>query len=278
MNYQIIKLTDFFPSIKLTQKFEPTLTAYCPDNSPEIDMKRLRPSVLICPGGGYAYTSEREAEPVALQFLARGCNAFVLRYSCSPERYPAALLEVSAAVALIRRRAAEFNADPHKIAVCGFSAGGHLATCAGLLWNEPFIADTLKIEKRDNRPDGMILCYSVITSGEKAHRDSFDALLGKNADQQVLAKLSLENRVHDDVPPAFIWHTFEDSCVPVENSLFLASALRKHNIPFELHIYPYGDHGLSLCTSEVNGNKSSNPHCSTWVGLAGEWIKLTFGK
>ena len=277
MNCQVMKLRDFFPGIPADDGFEPTLTCYCHDNTPEIDARRRRPAIVICPGGGYSFTSDREAEPVALAFLPRGYNCFVLRYSCAPARYPAALLEVSAAVALVRQKAGEFQVDTAKIAVCGFSAGGHLAASLGTMWNEPFIGERLGIPQGMNRPDAMILGYPVITSGEKAHRDSFTKLLGEGASKEEVERVSLENRVHGDVPPAFIWHTFDDDLVPVENSLLFASALRANNIPFELHIYASGPHGLSLCNREsVGEGQMINPHCATWVELCEQWLKHTF--
>jgi acetyl esterase/lipase len=277
MNYKVINLSEYFPMLSKAEAFEPTLTIYCHDNTKEIDPNRRRPGILICPGGGYAFTSDREAEPVALSFLSRGYNTFVLHYSVAPERYPTALLQASAAIALIRQHAEEFNTDPECIAICGFSAGGHLAASLGTLWNEPFIEETLKIKKRINRPNAMILGYPVITSGEKAHRGTFENLLGKEASKKIVDSMSLENRVHADVPPTFLWHTFEDGAVPVENTLMFATSLKKHEIPFELHIFPEGQHGLSVCSYESgNTNPLINPHCANWVGLCDEWLRLTF--
>ena len=277
MYYETIKLNEIFPQLPQNQNFEPTLTAYCSENTSEIDLNRKRPSILICPGGGYEFTSDREAEPVALKFLSLGYNAFVLRYSVAPERYPTALLQVSAAMTLIRRQAKKFNADTDQIAVCGFSAGAHLACSLGVFWNEPFLAKTLMIEKGSNRPDAMILAYPVITSGEYAHTGSFDCLLGKDASQELKDKMSLENQVSKEVPPTFLWHTFSDPVVPVENSLLFAGALKNSRIPFELHIYPEGPHGLSLCDYETaNTDDFLNPHCGTWVNLCDQWLKLLF--
>ena len=277
MYYETIRLNQYYPQLPHNNRFEPTLTAYVSENSGEINLNRKRPSVLICPGGGYEFTSDREAEPVALKFLSLGYNAFVLRYSVAPERYPTALLQVSAAVALIRRQAEKFNADADQIAVCGFSAGAHLACSLGVFWNEPLLAQTLAIEKGSNRPNAMILAYPVITSGEYAHTGSFDCLLGKDASQELKDKMSLENQVNKEVPPAFLWHTFSDQAVPVENTLLFAGALKKWNIPFELHIYPEGRHGLSLCDYETSGTEDQlNPHCGSWANLCDEWLKLLF--
>lgn len=279
MYYETIKLNEHFPQLPKNPGFEPTLTAYCRENFSEIDLNRKRPSILICPGGGYEFTSDREAEPVALKFLSFGYNAFVLRYSVAPEKYPTALLQVSAAMAMIRREADKFNANPDQIAVCGFSAGGHLACSLGVFWKEPFLSQTLGFEQNLNRPNAMILAYPVITSGQYAHTGSFDCLLGKDAPQELKDKMSLETQVSKDVPPTFLWHTFSDQTVPVENTLFFADALRKHQVPFELHIYPDGSHGLSLCDDETaREERMLNPHCSTWANLCAEWLNTVFSK
>lgn len=264
---------------RLAEYREPTLTAYCPDNSEEINKDARRTSVLICPGGGYTFVSDRESEPVALAFAAMGYNAFVLRYDCEPVRYPQALLQVSAAVAFIRSKADLFNADVNKIAVCGFSAGGHLTASLGTLWDEPFLRETLGIERGANRPNALILGYPVITSGKYAHRGSFNALLGENATPEMLKQLSLETRVSKKTPPTFIWHTFEDDAVPVENSLEFARALRENGVPFELHIFPWGGHGLSLCNKlTARFEHQIIPHCANWLPLCHEWLELLFEK
>lgn len=256
---------------------EPSLTAYCPDVSEELNTDARRITVVICPGGAYEFCSFREAEPIALAFNNLGYNAFVLNYSVAPQRYPQALLELSASVSFIRNNSKRFHADPEKIIVCGFSAGGHLAASLGVFWNENFIKDSLGIERGANRPDGMILGYPVITSGDYAHKYSFECLLGKNASPEQMDKMSLEKHVCDKTPPAFIWHTFSDDCVPVENSLLFANAMKKYNIPFELHIFPEGGHGLSLCTEITSKNSSQiNPHCANWFSLCHEWLELNF--
>lgn len=276
MIYETFRLRDHFANIP--GDYDVTLTAYCPDNSPEIDKSRKRPTILICPGGGYEFTSDREAEPVALRLLPLGYNAFVLRYGVKAAKYPEALLEAAAAVAFIRNNAEKFNADANKIAVCGFSAGAHLAASLGVFWKEPFIAKTLGILEEKNKPNALILCYPVITSGEFAHKGSFKALIGNN-NPELLEKMSLEKQVNKDVPPTFLWHTFDDNTVPVENSLLFAKALKAYNVPFELHIYPHGCHGLSLCSDETSAAPELiNPHCASWLPLCNKWLKLVFNK
>ncbi len=251
--------------------FKPVLDTYI------LSGAKKRGAVLIFPGGGYEFTSEREAEPVAMQFNAAGYHAFVLYYSVSPRRHPQPLLDALRAMCIIRENADEWNVDPNRVAVCGFSAGGHLAASLGVHWDDPDIAGSPEINVELGRPDAMILCYPVITSGRFAHRDSFERLLGKEADKKLLSKMSLELHVSKNTPPAFIWHTFDDGLVPVENSLLLAQAMRSFNIPFELHVYPRGPHGLSLATEETGrGEWDISAHVSTWLGLSIQWLEEVF--
>lgn len=250
--------------------FIPTLTTYVLDDPMENRAKR--PAVVICPGGGYQFCSPREAEPIAAQFNAAGFHAFVLNYSVAPQfKYPRALEEVSMSVALVRENAEEWMVDQDKIAVCGFSAGGHLACSLGVLWNE----DVIKRADQANRPNAMILAYPVITAGEFAHTGSFDNLCQTEEQKKYN---SLETHVDGETPPAFIWHTYEDTCVPVENSLLLAGEMRKKEIPFELHIYQKGGHGLSTAMPDVGIEKNAvgteiSANVLGWPALAASWLK-----
>lgn len=252
------------------------LVTYIQEHSPDIGINK-RPLVLVCPGGGYERTSDREAESIALQFLAMGYHAAVLRYSCYPARYPTALLETAASILLIRKNADEWHVDSDKIIIQGCSAGGHLAASYGMFWNEDMIAHSLGLEEADRellRPNGMILCYPVITSGEFAHRSSFERLLGERQ-EELGEKMSLEKQVNADTPQAFIWHTFTDPAVPVENSLLLAGAMRKAGIAAEFHMYPRGGHGLALAnrlTATPDG-QAIQAECTSWIGLAHTWLE-----
>lgn len=264
---------------------ESRLITYIQDHYEEINIDR-RPLVLVCPGGGYGYTSARESEVLAMQFLAMGYHAAVLKYSCAPARYPVALTELAAAVALIRGHAEEWHVDAKALIVLGCSAGGHLAASLGAFWNEEFLAKAVGIEGGDSRllrPDGMILCYPVITSGEFAHRGSFINLLGEKEGKgerwedsgSLLRKLSLETRVTEDFPPSFIWHTFPDGSVPVENSLLLVSALRRAGVSTEFHMYPEGGHGLGLANrlTQTREGWAIQEECTTWISLVHTWIE-----
>lgn len=251
------------------------LTVYLLDNTPEIDAARRHPMVLICPGGGYTMTSDREAEPVALAFLAKGFHVAVLRYTISPQGYfPTQLFETARAMEWIRTHAEEWHCDTERIVLCGFSAGGHLAASYAALWNRAFIRNTLGLSAEMLRPNGAILCYPVITSGDFAHRYSFDALLGKRRDSaEMLRLVSVEKQVGGDVPPMFIWHTFSDDTVPVENALNMAAALAAYKIPVELHIFPKGGHGLSLCDERTTScSYGIQSDCAVWMDMASRWL------
>lgn len=252
------------------------MKTYLIEDSPELAIEK-RPVVIVCPGGGYEFLSDREGEVLALQYAAMGYHAVVLHYSIAPAVFPAPFLEMAGCVRLLRQRAEEWHIDPDKIIVEGSSAGGHVAAGYGMFWKEDFVAEGIGLGEADReilRPNGMILNYPVITSGEFAHRGSFVNLLGDRY-EELLEKVSLEKQVNGDTPPAFIWHTFTDGCVPVENSLLLVSALRKAGIPVEFHMYPAGGHGLSLAsnlTESPSGNEIE-PCCQSWIRLVHTWLK-----
>lgn len=252
------------------------LITYIQDASESMAIDK-RPLVLICPGGGYGYTSDRESEPVALAFLAMGYHAAVLRYSCAPARYPTSLLELASSMLLIRKNAEEWHVDTDRIIVQGCSAGGHLAACLGMFWDEDFLAEELGLQAGEHdllRPRAMLLCYPVITSGEYAHRESFQRLLGER-EAELSEQLSLEHQVSDKTPEAFIWGTYEDGSVPMENSLLLVGAMRRAHIPVEYHLYPKGGHGLALATrlTQTSDGRHVQESCATWVELAKNWIE-----
>ena len=242
------------------------LETYLTDNR-AVEPERRRPLALIFPGGAYAWRSDREAEPVALRLLALGIQAAVVRYSVAPAHYPKALEEAAEAVAYARDHAEEWLCDPHRIAVMGFSAGGHAAAHIGLKWYQ-------MPQGKNCRPDAMILSYPVITSGEYAHRESIENLLG-DAYENLKEEASLERFVRKDTPPVFLWHTREDGCVPVENSLLLAEALCRQGVDFELHVWQRGGHGLSLSSDQVYpaGAGDIRPECQEWIDMAARWLR-----
>ena len=252
------------------------LYTYFLDSSIEMRPNEKRPVILMCPGGGYEMTSDREAEPMAMQFLAMGYHVAVLRYSVCPARYPAALLQVAESVLYLKEHADEYHIDPEKIVVQGCSAGGHLAANYGIAWNSPFLTKLMGMENDPERlcVAGLLLCYPVITSGEKAHEESFRNLLGEQYEEKK-EELSLENQVTPDTPPTFLWHTATDETVPVENSLYFFQACLQQGVSAELHIYPVGGHGLSLANEETcraNGI-GVQKECQSWIGLAQTWLE-----
>ncbi len=255
-----------------TCEFTPKYYRYIHDSSNEIGEK-IRPTLIVCPGGGYYMTSDREAEPVASEFFAHGMNVYVLRYSVFPCRFPQALLELATLVKLVRDEANETKADINRIYVAGFSAGGHLAASLGVHWNAEFLKSALGFND-EHKPNGLILSYPVITSGKFSHRGSFEALLNNCENKEELENLlSLELQVSKDTPKTFLWHTFDDNAVPVENSLMFAMELRKNKVPCELHIFPSGVHGLSICNENSANNESQiNPYCRSWVDHAIKFI------
>ena len=253
------------------------MTLFLQEPSGEIDGGRKYPCVIVCPGGGYRFTSDREAEPVALRYAAMGYSAAVLRYSTGGVKFPIQLCELSLAVAFLRRRE-EFHVEPQKIAVCGFSAGGHLAGSLCNLWNLPLLRDLLPLKEGENKPDAAILSYPVISSGKYAHKGSFANLLGEGTPEPVKALLSLENSVNEKNPPCFLWHTAEDGSVPVENSLLYAMALRDKRVRMELHIYPEGPHGLSLAEySTTNIDKLKSRSAAMWFPQSVRFLDEVFG-
>lgn len=235
------------------------------DMSPKIRWK-ARPAVVLCPGGAYEFTNDRESEPVAMAFLGMGFHVFSLRYSTEKGSWPEALLELALAIKIVRRRAKEWNIDSERIIVVGFSAGGHLAAEYCCKWNQKWLADKLDANIQQLRPSALVLGYPVITAGTYSHERSLKNLLGDQDRPEQRRNISLEYQVGPHVPPTFLWHTANDEMVPVENSLLFASALSASGVPFELHIYPFGAHGISLgnrCTAEYD--RHLNDYCCAWM-------------
>jgi acetyl esterase/lipase len=238
-------------SLNLTHK-NVTLTAYLLDRSPEMLNTWVRPAVLVLPGGGYYSCSDREAEPIALAFLAEGYQAFVLRYSLGENAaFPRPLNDAEEALALIRAKAEEWAVDPGKIAVCGFSAGGHLAAALGTMGRV--------------RPNALILAYPCIL-------DSISKILAAPVP-------SLEQQVDRQTPPTFLFATAADQLVPVEHSLQFAVALDRARVPFEMHIFQNGTHGLSLAKPVTSSGMRMmvDDDAAKWMGLSIAWLENLFG-
>ena len=256
---------------------ETHLTTYILDAYEELPEDLTRPLILICPGGAYRMTSDREAEAVAVKFMSMGYHTAVLRYSVAPAVYPAALHQLAKAVSILRKGSDRWLIDPEKILVMGFSAGGHLAASLGVFWNKGEITEELKVSADEIRPNGMILSYPVITSGQYGHQESFQNLLGKRY-EELREKMSLENQVDQDTPRTFIWHTFEDTTVHPENSISFVRSMVKHGVPVEYHLFPEGIHGVGL-GNELTANPDGRGivrACGEWSSLCEKWLNREF--
>lgn len=243
---------------------KPTITPYLPEPG-----KACGSAIVICPGGAYAGLANHEGNDYALYLNQFGVTCFVLKYRLGSRgyRHPAMLQDAQMAVRIVRARAAEWKIDPNKIGIMGSSAGGHLASTLLTHFDngKPDAQDP--VERQSCRPNFGILCYPVITLGENTHSGTKQNLLGKNPDPELVKFLSNELQVTPDTPPCFIWHTWEDKAVKIENSLDFAYALRKAGVPFDLHIYQKGAHGIGL----KDKPPFNNPH--PWARDLIFWLK-----
>ncbi|MDO5291920.1 MAG: alpha/beta hydrolase [bacterium] len=295
---------------------------YIQENSVEMGDKKKRPAIVVCPGGGYSFTSDREAEPIALSYAAKGYHAFVLRYSCGEYgAMPAPLNELAKTVYTIRERSEEWNIDPDKVVLTGFSAGAHLAASLGVFWNNKDLLLEYDNNRESIKPNGLIICYPVIDLFSSVKKmdigiegypeyDQIDFKIHKNADpEKVFVReggrtyvdfenhmnayifggtdytkeqeefYSLQNHVSKDTPPTFIWHTTKDGLILPANSLKFANALYENQVPFEIHMFGEGGHGLALANEVTEVNPwEVNKNCEPWFELAITWVKTLFGK
>ena len=282
------------------------LTTYVIGESGELHDQGKRPAVLICPGGAYMSCSDREAEPVALRFATMGYHAFVLRYSTYDERgkyvvefggtveprekiqHPQPMRDIGKAMVYIGEHEEEWMVDTKRIAVCGFSAGAHNAAMYSVYWNKPVITEYLGVEAKRIRPAAAILGYMLsdyVYSKEVADAGNDELFAISNTvflgtptpSDELLLEVSPARQVNQDTPPTFIWATYGDTLVPVQHSLRMANALAEHKIPFEIHLFEKGDHGLSVATQAAAVAKSQmNPDVAKWTDLAEAWLEKRF--
>ena len=259
---------------------EVTLQTMLHAASPEIT-KGARPAMIVFPGGGYWFTSDREAEPIASAYFAEGYNCFILRYTVGERaKVDHPLYDAAAAVAYVRTHAAEYNIDPHRIAVIGFSAGGHLAGYIATCWHRSDISEILGMESSLFRPNAAILGYAVVTNNVPTNKVTFDNLLGTDRTPELNARANLDMHVDERTCPCFIWHTAADTSVPVANSLAFARALTDKGIGCELHIFPMGGHGLSRANAETTPDGATLPYnipyVARWVEWSFKWLEQVF--
>src|SRR5581483_1143028 len=240
----------------------PTISLYRPPAD-----KATGAAIVVCPGGGYGRLADHEGHAVAVWLNNLGVTAAVLKYRLGPKyNHPAMLSDAARAIRTLRARAAEWKLDPQRIGIMGFSAGGHLASTAATHFDDGNAQAEDPIERVSSRPDLAILCYPVITFTEPyLHRGSRDNLLGKNPDPALIELLSNEKQVTARTPPTFLFHTADDSGVPVENSLMFAEACRRNKVPVELHVYETGRHGVGLA--------QDNPVLKTWPEMLANWLR-----
>ncbi len=251
------------------------LDVFLRDNAYEFVDHSHRPCVLICPGGGYEFVSDREGEPIAAAFIQAGYQTCVLHYAVRPGKTGAFLGDIplnqaAAALRTIRENAEEWGIDPNKVTVLGCSAGGHLAGSLGVFGSDP--GRISGAENGLSQPNAMILCYPVITAGEHCHEDSIFNLSGLPMGDPGREAYSLEKNVSSTTCPAFIWQTTVDDCVPVENAMLMASAMQRRHIPYELHLYTEGCHGLSTADHCAGQGNLIDDHVATWTKLAMQWL------
>ncbi|MFC0329173.1 alpha/beta hydrolase [Paenibacillus sepulcri] len=242
-----------------TEEDRPALTAYLVEG-------KGSGAVIVVPGGGYGMRANHEGEPIALWLNSIGISAFVLRYRVAPYRYPSALTDIQRAVRYVRHRASEWGMDTGKIGVLGFSAGGHLTATAGTLFDRGEADADDPVDRQSSRPDLLVLCYPVITMQPPySNEGSKKNLLGSEPEEHLVQLMSMEQQVTEDTPPTFLWHTSDDAGVPVENSLMFASALSRAGVPFDLHVYEHGRHGLGLAEEDK--------HVASWTSVCELWLK-----
>lgn len=262
MNVEKIRLNKFY-NVK-----GGTLTTYIADMPLDSGKGWVRPAVIICPGGGYAFCSKREMEPVAFEFLARGYNAFVLDYLCVDDgvAYPEQLLELAVSVDYVKKNAKDFCINPNEIFAVGFSAGGHLVAC---LSTDYTIAECKYTGKIDAKINGAGLIYPVI-SDKYFHIDSFKNLKPSN---NQIDETRVDENVCKRTVPAFIFSTFMDKTVPSINAIKYAEALATSNIPYELHIYKNGGHGMSTANAEINKTVEGIARNKSWISDCAEFFR-----
>lgn len=265
----------FTVEFKPFEDTEGKVVGYVHDQITEMPVHREKyPVMVVVPGGGYQFVSQREADPIALEYLSAGYNTFILTYSCGENaKNFTPLKELSQTLITIRENAVKWNCDPDKIAVVGFSAGGHLCASLATLWDHEELKKVFDTKNGMNKPNAAVLSYPVITADEDAHKGSILHVSGCEEGTEGYKFFGLDHQVSEKTCPCFLWHTVEDQSVPVENTIKFITALQKNKVSFECHILPTGWHGMSVCTEETG---SCDPYNAKWMPLSIQWLAKVF--
>ena len=269
-----------YEKIKLDHGRDTWLCAYVHDDTPTYGYEQGRPSIIILPGGAFAFLSPYEAEPVALTFLQKGFNTYVLYYTVGDEcSYPEVLIECSEAIMLVRDRAETWHNDPAKVYLMGFSAGACLAGVSATQWNDPQISAALGVAPEYIRPDAAVIAYGCWdNSGTIWNDPEFVNPEASDFPKSCPPQLDMINYVGPHVCPLFVWHNQRDKYVPVRNALMIAEKLCELKIPVELHLYTGGEHGMSIADPRCCMNESAtklaeaNPNIRLWPDLCANWL------
>ncbi len=294
--------------IKLYENREDvTLTTYVLDDSHEMLGGKTRPAILVCPGGAYAFCSDREAEPIALKYASMGYHAFVLRYSVynkgkfinpmeenlpldEDSLFPNAMCDIGAAMLYIKDHAEEWLVDKDKIILTGFSAGAHNSAMFCTHWDGEILAKRFGRDKEDLRPAGAILGYGYydwvvfrdmevpdLMARKMNEAIDFSYFGTRHPSKEQLAEASPAFHVTENCPPMFLWNTIDDNTLPAEQTVIMALALAKAKIPYEVHTFGIGDHGLSTCDEASASNMEQvNANVGQWLPLANDWLRRNF--
>lgn len=240
----------------------------------------MRGGVVVLPGGAYVMHGNCEGEPIAMDFAAAGFNAYLLKYSVAPHAgFPNSAADVCRALKLIRQRAGTFHQDEDKLALCGFSAGGHLAACVGTMWNRADLLEASECTGEEGKPNALILGYPCITADLQGQADMYHLLEGTYSLEELGEMASAEKWVGSHTPPVFLWNMYRDRLVPVEHGIKLMEALAAQDIPFECHTYMNGNHGIGSGNraDALGWGERDVPHAARWMRDCVLWLEEVFG-